>query len=40
LADIAFHSRHQPTRLAIRAEYSIAAQPPPFFIGFMGEKPL
>jgi hypothetical protein len=32
---IAFHKRHQPTRLAIRKVYLIAAQPPPVFNRFM-----
>src|SRR5271166_5375778 len=45
LARIAFHSCHQPTRLAMRRVYLIAAQPPPRFIRFMvgkscGESPV
>src|SRR5689334_14524697 len=32
---IAFHSCHQPTRLAMRRVYRIAAQPPPLFIRFI-----
>lgn len=34
-ADMAFHRRHQPTLLAMRKVYLIAAQPPPRFIGFI-----
>jgi hypothetical protein len=34
---IAFHSCHQPTRLAIRNVYFTAAQPPPLFMLFMAE---
>src|SRR5437899_3042575 len=32
---IAFHSRRQPTRLAIRKVYLIAAHPPPLVMRFM-----
>src|SRR5262249_16841386 len=39
LADMAFQSCHQPTLLAIRSEYLMAAQPPPFFIGFIRPTP-
>src|SRR5204863_3476062 len=38
LARIAFHNRSQPTRLAMRKVYLIAAQPPPLVMRFIGES--
>src|SRR5437899_9331039 len=37
---IAANSRRQPTRLAMRSVYRIAAQPPPLVIRFMGRDRL